>query len=209
MVRKTKEEAQATRDSILQAATEVFHEQGVAKAGLETIAERAGVTRGAIYWHFKNKASIFEALHDKLHQSLMEIILEDLERDHPHPLKQLEELCISLLLDIHHEPEKRKVLEIFFLKCDYSGDMAPFLSLQRDNKAKHKELFSRYFRRAMDKGYLRADTDPNLLTMSLFCYITGIVHEYLRNPCLFNMEEEAPRLMRQLFTGLAQCRKAE
>lgn len=65
MARKTKEEALETRNRILEAAVEVFLEKGVSQAGLEVIAEKAGVTRGAVYWHFKNKADIFEALQDR------------------------------------------------------------------------------------------------------------------------------------------------
>ena len=54
MVRKTKEEAEQTRKDILNAARIVFHECGVSRSSLEKIAKAAGVTRGAIYWHFKD-----------------------------------------------------------------------------------------------------------------------------------------------------------
>lgn len=202
MVRKTKEEAQATRSSILSAASEVFLAEGVAQATLEGIAQKAGVTRGAIYWHFKNKMDIFEAMHEQLHQSVMEMILQDLEKDHPLPMQQLEELCVTLLLDLQRNPEKARILMIFLLKCDYSGEMAPFLDQQNRNKAKSRELLSRYFDRAKAKGYLQQGTDSAVLTMSLFCYLTGILHEYFRNPEMFDMQTQAPRLIRQLFTGL-------
>src|SRR5574339_1300356 len=62
MVRRTKEEAQETRSRILDAAERVFHEKGVAHASLEDIAAAAEVTRGAIYWHFKDKAELFDAM---------------------------------------------------------------------------------------------------------------------------------------------------
>ena len=62
MARRTKEEALETRGRILDAAEAVFHEKGVAHASLAEIAETAGVTRGAIYWHFKDKADLFHAM---------------------------------------------------------------------------------------------------------------------------------------------------
>src|ERR1700712_1304134 len=55
MVRRTKEEAAETRNSILDAAERVFFEKGVSRTTLADIALEAGVTRGAIYWHFANK----------------------------------------------------------------------------------------------------------------------------------------------------------
>src|SRR6266852_6073029 len=62
MARRTKEEAQETRSRLLDAAERVFHEKGVAHASLEEIAAAAEVTRGAIYWHFKDKAELFDAM---------------------------------------------------------------------------------------------------------------------------------------------------
>jgi TetR/AcrR family acrAB operon transcriptional repressor len=59
MVRRTKEEAQATRKLILDTAEVVFHERGVSRSTLNDIAQAAGLTRGAIYWHFKDKADLF------------------------------------------------------------------------------------------------------------------------------------------------------
>ncbi|MBV5333220.1 TetR family transcriptional regulator, partial [bacterium] len=62
MARKTKEEAQETRKAILDAAETVFQERGVSRTSLAEIATAAGVTRGAIYWHFANKAELFDAM---------------------------------------------------------------------------------------------------------------------------------------------------
>ena len=65
MARKTKEEAQATREGILDAAQVCFHEYGVAGTSLAMIGARAGFTRGAVYWHFKNKAEVLTAMIDR------------------------------------------------------------------------------------------------------------------------------------------------
>ncbi|MDV7394715.1 TetR family transcriptional regulator, partial [Arthrospira platensis SPKY1] len=62
MVRKTKEEAWETRQRILDAAEQVFQRQGVSRTSLSHIAAEAGVTRGAIYWHFKNKVDLYDAM---------------------------------------------------------------------------------------------------------------------------------------------------
>lgn len=53
MARKTKQEAQETRQHILDVALRLFSQQGVSSTSLGEIAKAAGVTRGAIYWHFK------------------------------------------------------------------------------------------------------------------------------------------------------------
>src|SRR6188768_802897 len=66
MVRRTKEEAQATRKLILDTAEVVFHERGVSRSTLNDIAVAAGVTRGAIYWHFQDKADLFNAMIERV-----------------------------------------------------------------------------------------------------------------------------------------------
>ena len=71
MVRRTKEDAQETRNRILDTAVEVFSRQGVAQTSLNAIAKEAGVTRGAIYWHFANKVSMFDAMIERLVCPLM------------------------------------------------------------------------------------------------------------------------------------------
>jgi AcrR family transcriptional regulator len=54
--------AEETRAALLDAARELFLEQGFQKARIEEIAERAGVTRGAFYHHFADKTAIFDAI---------------------------------------------------------------------------------------------------------------------------------------------------
>ncbi|MEE3190810.1 MAG: TetR family transcriptional regulator, partial [Pseudomonadota bacterium] len=66
MPRRTKEEALQTRETLIEAAEVVFHRKGVSASSLNDIAKEAGVTRGAVYWHFKNKHDIFQAIVDRL-----------------------------------------------------------------------------------------------------------------------------------------------
>src|SRR5512145_2660241 len=62
MVRKTKEAALATREALIDAAERVFRRNGVTRTSLADVAAEAGMTRGAIYWHFRDKAELLEAM---------------------------------------------------------------------------------------------------------------------------------------------------
>lgn len=203
MARKTKEQAEATKESILEAAINVFYKEGVSKATLEKIASEAGVTRGAVYWHFKNKADIFAVLHEQLCVPFADMVLEDLEKNHPHPLEQLIEISTELLLDLERDERKRNVLTIFFLKCEYSGEMEPFLAFQQEEKLKHRKLFSRYFEVAAKKGHLPKGADTDMLANAFVSYFTGIAFEYLRDPKMFKLKKQASALIRVFFEGAA------
>lgn len=202
MPRRTKQEAEATREAILQAATQIFVEKGVSGAGLEEIAKAAGVTRGAVYWHFKNKIDIFKALYDKLYTPFAERVLEDLEHDHPQPLTQLEQLCTRISIDLAADTQKHLILTIFFLRCDYSGEMEEIRRCQLERKGKSVQMFSEYFKRARAKGHLNADADPHVLTLALVSYLTGLTYEHLRNPEVFDLARYAPQMFAHFFAGL-------
>ena len=56
------------RERILDVALELFNEQGYDATSLREIAERLGVTKAALYYHFKSKADILLELHLRLHE---------------------------------------------------------------------------------------------------------------------------------------------
>lgn len=204
MARRTKEDAQETRDQILNAAAYVFSEKGFACTSLEDIAKAAKVTRGAIYWHFKNKVDIFEALHEQLHSSVMEMLLQDIEKAQASPLKQLEDHCINLLLDIEKDIQKKRALTLFLLKCDYSGELQSFRERHRAKKAEHIKVFSCFFEKAKKEGKCLQHEDSQILALSVSCYMKGIIVEYLNNPDLFDIKKRAPELIGLLFQSLTR-----
>ena len=62
MARRTKAEAEQTRQKILKAALDLFTEKGYERATFEDVADRIGLTKGAVYWHFKSKPDLFAEL---------------------------------------------------------------------------------------------------------------------------------------------------
>ncbi len=202
MARKKKEEALETRKRILSAASQVFLDRGVARASLNEIAEVAGVTRGAVYWHFKNKTELFIALQDILHTPFLEMVLQDLEHEHPDPLNQLEELVTRLLEDIEDNLEKRQIFTILMLKCDYSGDIQDLLAAQSERQCEARRLFDQYFDRAKRKGHLSDSVEPCILTLALCAYLSGIIMESIRHPDSLNLRKQSSDLVRLFFLGI-------
>jgi AcrR family transcriptional regulator len=67
-----------TRERILDVALELFNERGYDKSSLREIAERLGVTKAALYYHFERKEDLLLALHLRLH-ALGRGILDELD----------------------------------------------------------------------------------------------------------------------------------
>lgn len=200
MARKTKEEALETRDSILNAAVEVFYEHGVAASSLEQIAETAGVTRGAVYWHFKNKLAIFTALHEQMHVSIMQDFIDTNASENP--LLELKTFALNFLHRLQTDPTYKKIHSLFILKCDYSGELAPFLEEQEAKKTEGLNETIKIFEMAKAKGQISQDSDAHILALSFFCYMGGIITHFLRNPSMMDLGKNAAALIDQFFDKL-------
>ncbi len=133
MVRRTKEEAQETRTSILDAAEQVFFEKGVSRTSLADIAQAAGVTRGAIYWHFAHKSDLFTEMFDRVLLPLDELKAASQDPNEPDPLGRLMEICVVCLRDTANDPRRRRVFDILFLKCELVEEMGPVMVRYQTN----------------------------------------------------------------------------
>src|SRR5919109_3272473 len=68
------EQSEATRGALLSAARELFTKPGYAGVATEEIVERAGVTRGALYHHFRGKDDLFRAVCEQIEREVTERI---------------------------------------------------------------------------------------------------------------------------------------
>lgn len=205
MARKTKEEAAETRQNILRAALDVFYKNGVRQSSLEDVAEAAGVTRGAVYWHFKNKSDVFSALNLELYENFFTKLSQsqqETERSNTNPLNELRELSVALIMEIATDPSRRKALTVFLMKCDYSGDLAPLLQEQNEQNKATVKLMESFFGRAIERGYLPAGSDAPLLAKAFLSYGGGMIQEYLRNPDYVDLKKDCRPLIELFFKKL-------
>jgi TetR/AcrR family acrAB operon transcriptional repressor len=137
MARRTKEEAAATRDSILDAAEKLFVEQGVSRTTLQHIATAAGVTRGAIYWHFDDKGALFNAMMERaiLPLEAEMQVLDQAESDDP--LVDLRNHMLAVLDRTVNDPSARRVFEIATLKVEFVDEMNAVRQRRKDNVSFH------------------------------------------------------------------------
>src|SRR5215204_1029390 len=112
MARRTKEEAAETRVRIIDTAEKVFHKKGVSRTSLEDIADAAGVTRGAIYWHFKNKAELFEAMTERMSLPMEEMVERIGGGTVENPLDGVRACALGVLQRVATDPQTRRISEI-------------------------------------------------------------------------------------------------
>jgi AcrR family transcriptional regulator len=76
MSRRQADRSEATRRELVRVARELFTEPGYAATSIEDVADRAGVTKGAIYHHFRNKRELFQAGFEEIEQELVAKVIE-------------------------------------------------------------------------------------------------------------------------------------
>jgi len=202
MARRTKAEAEETRESILDAAEKLFYEQGVSRTTLEKIAAEAGVTRGAIYWHFQNKPALFNAMVERIrlpYHSMLEELDSLPELD---PLMQIREMMIRSLRMIGSSEHHHRVLTIVFYRCEYLDDLNPAVCKQQEQEEVAHSIIERAFERAKQAGLLNPMLNPVLATKALHAYIGGLIAHYLQHPEEYDLSNHAAELIDVMLAGL-------
>jgi TetR/AcrR family acrAB operon transcriptional repressor len=180
MVRRCKKDAERTRQSIIRAARSVFAKKGVSRSTLEEVARAAGVTRGAVYWHFKNKMDLFFAMRE---QTVLPLI-DDAEHcacsiSGDDPLRNVEEFLLSVVDAMKKDPATRSVLETMTFRCEFVDELKPALLVQAKQFAGKIATLSEAYQQAKADGSLREDIDPQIAAVDTMSFLVGLVRIWL------------------------------
>ena len=182
MVRKTKEDAQLTRQRIIDAAREVFLTRGVSKSSLEHIAAQADVTRGAVYWHFKNKTEIFHALRDQVFLPLIDRMDDALAvESSDDALTQIEKSLCDTIHGLNKNIEMHQTYEIMMMKCEYVDEFATVLQQILDNCANISDKFELAYVRANAQKILAGTHSPRALALDTHLFFSGLLHMWVKD----------------------------
>lgn len=193
MVRRTKAEAQATRSAILDAAEYLFQARGVSRTSLQDIAAAAGVTRGAVYWHFEDKGDLFNAMMERVKLPLEETAARLEACDAIQPLARLREMLVDTLSRVASDPQAHRVFEIATHKVEYVDEMAGVRQRHRQSVQEHLATIERCLR--------RAELSP-AHALGLHALVVGLIHTWMLDPAAFDLAAEGARAIDRHLAGL-------
>jgi TetR/AcrR family transcriptional regulator, acrAB operon repressor len=196
MVRRTQDEAAETRNSILDAAERVFSERGVSHTSLEDIAKAAGVTRGAIYWHFRNKNELFSAMVNRVSLPIEEMVAATIEDDNSaNPLVPLKKAAVDALRRTATDAQCQRVFDIVTHKCEYLEDLADVKERISHIRCGCVERTEQAMKNAVKRGFLPKDLDPHLAAVGLDAMIYGLIANWLADKSYVKLERDAEALV--------------
>lgn len=177
-MRRTKEDAARTRRAIMAAALKTFSKQGIARTTLESIARAAGVTRGAVYWHFANKRALVQAIRDDVSLPLIDQIDFTLlkQKDMP-PLERIERFLVGLIEAVERDSRTRVTFEVMSFKCEYVDDLARELREYGRKNDRLRETLTRVYKEA--QSGLRSGVEPDLAALETVTFLAGLLRLWL------------------------------
>lgn len=202
MARKTKEDTQLTYAALLDAAEQVFFEKGVSQTTLSDIACAAGLTRGAIYWHFKDKAALLRALFEQATLP-MEAMLADLDGSPGlDPLSAMRQICMHALCQLAQSTRQQRIFGIMFHKCESVGEVADVMGHELECRDECMDRMEGLLQKCLAQGLLPADTDVFLSMQVIHNFMMGTMHQWLQAPGAYDLDKVAPALVDMVLAGL-------
>ncbi|HAJ73107.1 MAG TPA: TetR family transcriptional regulator [Methylophilaceae bacterium] len=202
MVRKTKEDAEITRQRIINAAREVFCTKGVSRTSLDQIATHAGVTRGAVYWHFKNKTELFHAMREQVFLPLFDrmddTLLANIDPTKPgaiDPLARIEHFLLETINALNEQQETRQTYEIMMSKCEYVDEFATVLQQILHNCSGIAEKYETIYQEAKNLDLLHPNHDPKQLAVDTHLFFTGLLHLWVKDSDGTHFRNQADELI--------------
>jgi TetR/AcrR family transcriptional regulator, acrAB operon repressor len=174
MARKTKAEAALTRHRIVESARQVFSRDGVTNTSLDHVAKEAGVTRGAVYWHFRNKADLFMAVRQQTGTLLR---FDDFKTGDA--LRRLETGLHEALRRLAEDKQAQETYEVMLWKCEYVGD---FASVRKDLMSAGTLFLTEateLYKEAAREKLIAPELDPRLAACETFCFYAGMLKLWL------------------------------
>ena len=202
VVRRTKEEAFATRQRLLDAAELLFQAQGVSQTSLQQIAQKAGATRGAIYWHFKDNADLFNAMMERVTLPMEEGLRAAVNAGEHDAIALLERGIMDAFRLAASEPQVRRVFEIALYNVEYTPEMSAVQARHFSGRQACIADFEKALRLAAVQARVKLSIPAGTAALGLHAMIAGLMQDWLLAPDSFALLPAGRRLFRAYIRGL-------
>jgi TetR/AcrR family acrAB operon transcriptional repressor len=191
MARRTKEDAVATRNALLDAAEQVFLAQGVSQSSLAAIAKQAGATRGAVYWHFKDKLDLFNAMIDRVTMPLDQVMYGNVGQfAGAAPLPRMCRVMYLLLNGLVTDERIRRVFTIMMHRVEFVGELAALQVRHTSSMNEFTRQLALDFVAAAEHEGVALHYSPQLLATGLRSLLDGLMHSWLMGLEGFDLEKD-------------------
>ena len=200
-MRRTKEEAAVTRATLLKTALSIFSAKGYSAATLDDVAKAAKMTRGAIYWHFKSKADLYNTLVEEV-SARGAAVVQQAVAEGGTLIEILRRVFVRQCALIEEDKEARAVMELALFKTGLDPELQAGRKKQLEAGNALITGITDAMRQGVAQGVLRSDIDPADMARAFIAFENGAIQVWLASPKSFSLKTSAESFSNILTAGL-------
>ena len=200
-MRRTKNEAAVTRATLLKTALTVFSAKGYSAATLDDVAKAAKMTRGAIYWHFKSKADLYNTLVEEVSARGAAVVQQAIAEGGS-LIEILRRVFVRQCALIEEDKEARAVMELALFKTGLDPELQAGRKNQLEAGNALIEGVAAAMQQGVAQGFLRNDIDPTDMARAFIAFENGAIQVWLASPKSFSLKSSAESFADILIEGL-------
>ena len=208
MARRTKEDALATRNKLLDSAEYLFQAQGVSRTSLQDIARHAGATRGAVYWHFTDKADLFNAMIERVTLPLEAAFFDEVKL-RPNStsvdvdaLMKIRRATVEALGRIVNDAQTRRVFEVATQKVEYVNELHTVRLRHLAVRQSFVSRFEQSIESAAQRDSVLLPMPAALAARGFHALIDGLIQNWLLDQNAFDLLDVGQHAMNIYLKGL-------
>lgn len=194
-MRRTKIEALKTKEYLMLAALDTFYQKGIARTSLNEIAQAAGVTRGALYWHFKNKEDLFDALFQRICDDIESCMKEDSNNNNEQAWPSFRLTLIRFFERLQHNDLHYKFHSILFLKCEHTEQNEAVIAIAKKHQSLWREKIVAVLTDAIQQKALADNLDIDMAVIFIKSSLDSLIWRWLSSEQGFDLAQTAPRMI--------------
>ena len=194
-MRRTKTEALKTKEYLMLAALDTFYQKGIARNSLNEIAQAAGVTRGALYWHFKNKEDLFDALFQRICDDIESCIKEDSNNNNEQAWSSFRLTLTRFFERLQHNDLHYNFHSILFLKCEHTEQNEAVIAIAKKHQSLWREKIVAVLTDAVQQKALADNLDIDMAVIFIKSSLDGLIWRWLSSGQGFDLAQTAPRMI--------------
>ena len=177
------------------AALDTVYQKGIARTSLNEIAQATGVTRGALYWHFKNKEDLFDALFQRICNDIESCIKEDSNNNNEQAWPSFRLTLARFFERLQHNELHYKFHSILFLKCEHTEQNEAVIAIAKKHQALWREKIVAVLTDAVQQKALADNLDTDMAVIFIKSSLDGLIWRWLSSGQGFDLEQTAPRMI--------------
>lgn len=172
-MKRTKDESEQTRELLLDAAKHLFGSRGYSRTTLLDVAKEAGLTRGAMCWHFTSKADLFKAVMEKIFREVSGIV-ETAHRSPSDPIEKISNFLTELINLILNHPPYKAMQEILLFQTEWQDELRDVYALYSQRIQTFEDTFRQLLTEAEACGALPPTFNREVTITACLAFIGGL-----------------------------------